>query len=179
MVNPKSVQNLRQNQVKNEKQIEIERRLKKAEFLFAYPECFTVISTCKKIGISRSQYLTWVKEDAQFAADYNQAKEAAIELLESEARRRAYNGVTTTRYTKSGEPYDYTEYSDTLMIFLLKAANPQKYRDNSRVEVTGADGGPIQIREVEIIKSYDTLPTLPKTNTLSGPDNTPITPTNS
>ncbi len=29
-------------------------------------------------------------------------------------------------------------------IFALNAANPVKYRDNPRVEVTGRDGGPIE-----------------------------------
>lgn len=29
------------------------------------------------------------------------------------------------------------EYSDTLAIFLLKAHNPEKYRENSKVEITG------------------------------------------
>lgn len=32
------------------------------------------------------------------------------------------------------------EYSDTLAIFLLKAHNPDKYRENSRVDLTSSDG---------------------------------------
>ena len=38
-----------------------------------------------------------------------------------------------------GQPRKATvkEYSDTLAIFLLKAHAPDKYRDNSKVEVTG------------------------------------------
>lgn len=36
------------------------------------------------------------------------------------------------------------EYSDTLAIFLLKAHNPEKYRDNMKVQHTGPDDGPIQ-----------------------------------
>ena len=32
------------------------------------------------------------------------------------------------------------EYSDTLAIFLLKAHNPEKYRENSRLDLTSSDG---------------------------------------
>jgi hypothetical protein len=35
------------------------------------------------------------------------------------------------------------EYSDTLLIFLLKGARPQKYRDNVRQEVSGPNGAPL------------------------------------
>lgn len=37
------------------------------------------------------------------------------------------------------------EYSDTLAIFLLKAHNPDKYRENSKVQLTGPDDGPVQV----------------------------------
>jgi hypothetical protein len=38
-----------------------------------------------------------------------------------------------------------------LAIFLLKGARPQKYRDNVRQEVTGADGVPLGARKVDIV----------------------------
>lgn len=41
------------------------------------------------------------------------------------------------------------KYSDTLAIFLLKAHDPAKYRENTRMELTGANGGPLQISETE------------------------------
>lgn len=41
-----------------------------------------------------------------------------------------------------------TKYSDTLAIFLLKAHDP-KYRENQRVELTGADGGPIEMNQTQ------------------------------
>jgi len=41
------------------------------------------------------------------------------------------------------------KYSDTLAIFLLKAHDPAKYRDNTRMELTGANGGPVQIGDTE------------------------------
>ena len=41
------------------------------------------------------------------------------------------------------------KYSDTLAIFLLKAHNPEKYRDNAKLELTGANGGPVQVSDTE------------------------------
>lgn len=41
------------------------------------------------------------------------------------------------------------KYSDTLAIFLLKAHAPEKYRENTRMELTGANGGPVQISDTE------------------------------
>jgi hypothetical protein len=51
----------------------------------------------------------------------------------------------------NGQPVVATvkEYSDTLAIFLLKAHKPEKYRENTRMELTGANGGPVQISETE------------------------------
>lgn len=40
-------------------------------------------------------------------------------------------------------------YSDTLAIFLLKAHAPDKYRERSAMELTGANGGPVQITDTE------------------------------
>ena len=37
------------------------------------------------------------------------------------------------------------KYSDTLLIFLLKGARPDKFRDNATIRHTGPTGGAIQI----------------------------------
>jgi hypothetical protein len=48
--------------------------------------------------------------------------------------------VRRIRRDKDGNPMvaTVTKASDTLAIFLLKAHNPEKYRDNSRVEMAGS-----------------------------------------
>ncbi len=40
-------------------------------------------------------------------------------------------------------------YSDALLMFLLKAHAPGKYRENVSMKLAGTGGGPIQVREVE------------------------------
>ena len=60
-----------------------------------------------------------------FAQQWDAAIEDGIQMLEAEARRRAIKG------------------SDLLMIFLLKAHRPERYRDNLHVENTGPGGMPL------------------------------------
>ena len=52
--------------------------------------------------------------------------------LELEARRRAVEGTERPVFYQGGEVGYVREYSDTLLIFLLKAHRPNKFRE--RVE---------------------------------------------
>jgi len=114
-------------------------------FLEAFRTCGTVSHACEAAGISRDSHYKWLAKDPQYAADFADAQKDAIESLEAEARRRAVQGVRRLKFhSKTGEPYidpetgePYYEhvYSDTLLIFLLKGAAPEKYRDNVNVAV--------------------------------------------
>jgi hypothetical protein len=105
-----------------------------------------VTAACDKAKIDR----TWVYEvreqDADFAAAWDEALEEATERLEMEARRRAHDGVLEPVFHAGVKVGAIRKYSDTLLIFLLKAHAPAKYRDNSRIEHTGKDGGPIETK---------------------------------
>lgn len=71
------------------------------------------------------------RHDEDFAEDWNHALEAAANILEEEAVRRAIEGVLEPVYYK-GEIAGYkTNYSDTLMMFILRKLDPS-YRDTSR-----------------------------------------------
>jgi hypothetical protein len=60
----------------------------------------------------------------------------AAEALEAEAIRRGFEGVEEPVGWYKGQPGGYiTRYSDTLLIFLLKGALPNKYKD--RMEFRG------------------------------------------
>lgn len=79
-----------------------------------------------------------------FAAAIQEAAEAAADMLEAEAVRRATQGVKKQVWFK-GEPVG-TEivYSDSLLALLLKAAKPDKYADRtkneSKINLTGVVG---------------------------------------
>ena len=61
----------------------------------------------------------------------------AADSLEAEAIRRATEGTLKPTGWHKGEPGGYTrEYSDILLIFLLKGMKPEKYQE--RVQVRGS-----------------------------------------
>lgn len=87
------------------------------------------------------------KRDPEFAEQVCQAVEAGTDVLEDEARRRAFEGVEKPVYQGGKLVGTVREYSDTLLIFLLNGRRPEKFRPLSRVEVTGARGGPVEIED--------------------------------
>ena len=96
-------------------------------FLATFRSTGIVLLACHAAGISRTQAYRERQHNARFAEAWAQGEEDATEALEAEARRRALRS------------------SDVLLIFLLKARRPAVYRDNARVEVTGNEGGPVQV----------------------------------
>jgi hypothetical protein len=116
-------------------------------FLSILAESGNVRLACQAAGIVRSTAYDLRNSDETFAADWERAQEEAADLLEEEARRRAHEGWEEPVFGSmgqgqgSGQVGTVRKYSDTLLIFLLKGARPEKYRD--RHEVTGKDGTPL------------------------------------
>jgi hypothetical protein len=98
-----------------------------------------IAKTCRAIGLNRSTVYEWQETDDQFVAAFREAEIEATETLEAEAHRRAVEGLRRLKFDKgqavldpaTGDPYTEMEYSDTLLIFLLKARAPEKYRENN------------------------------------------------
>lgn len=107
---------------------------KKAEFLAAYVTVGTVLHAAEIAGIDRSTHYRWLEGDAEYAKAFVEAEDKAVEALEKEARRRALEGTEKPVYQNGRMVGVIREYSDTLLIFLLKGAKPQKYRE--RVDMT-------------------------------------------
>jgi hypothetical protein len=89
----------------------------RANFLEAVRSSGNVTQACDAVGLARTAVYAWRDEDPSFADDWEAALTLGIEAMEDEARRRAFAG------------------SDLLMIFMLKGAKPEKYRDRSTVDV--------------------------------------------
>lgn len=93
-----------------------------------------------KSGITRQTHYNWLKEDARYAAVYeNDVRPQAISVLEDEAQRRA-TGFEEDVYYKGRKVGTVTKYSDKLMEILLKANAPEKYRERSEVKNVDGDG---------------------------------------
>jgi len=109
-------------------------------FLNDYCAWANISSACVAAGVSRDTYYRWVEHDERFAAAVKLAGEAATERLEREAWRRATEGTPYTRTSYyRGEPVgtDHKiEYSDNLMLALLRARRPDLYREKVDLAVT-------------------------------------------
>ena len=79
------------------------------------------------------------RRSEDFAAQWDEALEEGTDLLDAEARRRAVTGIDKPVYYKGKVVGSITKYSDRLLMFLLKAHRPQKFRDGVKVEQPGAN----------------------------------------
>jgi len=112
----------------------------KHAFLSAYAEWANVSYACKVAGVARANIYHWQEHDPEFALAFQQANDAATERLEREAWRRAVEGSPYERTSYwHGEPVGTDrkiEYSDQLMMLLLRARRPDTYREKVDVAVS-------------------------------------------
>jgi len=88
-----------------------------------------VTASAAAIGVSRQHVNHLRRTRKEFAKDWDNAMEQATDALESAARGRAIDGYQRPVYQR-GELVGYEPcYSDALMITLLKAHRPEKFRD--------------------------------------------------
>lgn len=114
-------------------------------FCAALAETCQVGRACAAVGISRQTAYRWREEMPEFAEAWDAAKRIGVSALEDEAHRRAFEGVDKPVFYKGDECGSIREYSDLLAVFLLKAHDPSKYRENSKLELSGPDNGPVQL----------------------------------
>jgi hypothetical protein len=77
-------------------------------------------------GIDRGTHYDWLKADPGYKAAFEDVQDQAAQALEDEAVRRAYEGVERPVYQGGEKVGVVREYSDTLLIFLLKGAAASK-----------------------------------------------------
>jgi len=87
--------------------------------LLVYAQSLQVSKACQHAGVSRPLHYHWLKHDPTYAAAFAEAQQLGTTWLEDVAIERATTG---------------DKPSDVLLMFLLKAAKPDKYRDLPRRE---------------------------------------------
>lgn len=116
------------------------------QFLDALREIPNVVRAARKVGVSRRYMYDVYEAEPDFAKRWDDAIAEGVESIEAEMHRRAYEGYPGRPVVSNGAILsEVVEYSDTLAIFLAKAHAPEKYREASKLELTGRDGGPVQI----------------------------------
>lgn len=108
------------------------------DFLTSLRTGLSINAACRAAGLARRTVYDWRSSDGQFRSDWDAAVEEGTDELEDVAVKRA------------------KESSDTLLIFLLKARRPDKYKDRATHELTGKGGGPVQIADLSRLKGMTT-----------------------
>jgi len=115
------------------------RTAKKRKALIAAVEACAgnVTRACKLANVSRNAVWEWSRDEPAFSDELEAAIERGADLLEEEAVRRAYVGVEKPVYQGGALVGHVQEYSDTLLIFLLKGKRPERYRERVDMHHTG------------------------------------------
>lgn len=115
-------------------------------FLAGLTQGLSVQSACDGAEIGRRTAYNWRDAEPEFAKAWDAAVEAGTDVLEDEARRRAFEGVDEPAGWYQGKPGGLVrKYSDTLLMFLLNGRRPEKF-NRQRIEHTGKDGKDLVIK---------------------------------
>ena len=121
----------------------------RARFLDAIKETGNITLSCKMSRLPSRTAYDWRRQDEQFRQDWDDALVEGEAKLEDEAKRRALLGVKKPIY-QGGKRVGYVqEYSDTLLIFLLKGTNKAKFGD--RTMLAGDKDNPVQVSVLDSI----------------------------
>lgn len=119
------------------KEIDKITHIKKSAFLVAYSQCGSISGAAKAAKVARFSHYKWMQSDTDYARAFEEAHVIATDALEEEARRRGALGVLEPIYYLGKKVGTKRVYSDTLLIFLLKGNNPEKFKDRAQVDLGG------------------------------------------
>lgn len=99
-------------------------------FLAAYAKLGNITQAARIAKCHPSRHRNDWRKDPVYAAKFAEAYEQANDALEAEARRRATEGTKKPVFHKGKVCGHIREFSDTLLVILLKANRPGKFREN-------------------------------------------------
>jgi hypothetical protein len=97
---------------------------------------------CEELNMSRLSVYAFKKENESFRAALNEALLLGVEAWKDEAARRAFQGWERPIFQQGLQVGAERQFSDTLALALLKAADPEHFQDRSRMELGPAGVAP-------------------------------------
>ena len=120
-----------------------------------------VSAAARLVGRSRASLYRMRRADPDFASAWQDALEEAVDWLELEALRRAVEGIKEDRFSKGEIVGTITRYSDSLLMFLLKARRPWLYdRRVLRGRQTNTDEDSLDASRAALEEKLDRLANL-------------------
>jgi hypothetical protein len=133
-----------------------ERRDWKTPWLEAFRAEGTVSAACAAVNVSRSTVYD-ARVDEEFAAAWDAIEKETTDAMEREAYRRAVEGTSEPLVSAGRLVTNVQKYSDTLLIFMLKARRPDVYRENVKIEHAGRIDGKHEIHVPDTAERRQTV----------------------
>jgi hypothetical protein len=102
-----------------------------------------VTASAKAAGYSRRSVYEWKETDEVWRDRWEEAWHMGVDALEEEALRRGVEGVLEPVWHKGEIVGHRRNYSDNLLMFMLKGRRPGTFRDNASIEHSGQAGTPL------------------------------------
>ncbi len=131
----------------------------KKAMLVALEKSLGIVTTaCKNVGIGRTQYYQWLKDDAAFKTAVDEINEVSLDFGESQLHKlmKGYTLPETKVFIAEGEPVlvDIVKQfgpSDAAVIFFLKTKGKQRgYIPSKAIDVTTGGQRLTGIRLVDV-----------------------------
>ena len=121
-----------------------------AAFLRVLARRGNVSDACRQANIERQTAYDRREAYPEFAQLWEEALKQASDSLEEEAWERATLGTDKPIFYKGEQVGAVTEYSDALLMFLLKGNKPEKFKE--RADITSGDKplAPVAIVKMDI-----------------------------
>jgi hypothetical protein len=119
---------------------------RRKRFIEALAESGNVTMAARAAAVSRTGIYAHRGLDDEFAQAWSNAEQVAADRLEAEAWRRGVDGVAEPLVSAGrlvgdadGRPLFVQRYSDNLLLALLRAHKPEKFRERAAVEFDISD----------------------------------------
>ena len=101
---------------------------RQAAFLAAFRKTASVRAAAESAGITPARHSQWLEEDPRYWEAFAQAQQEVADALQGEAIERALHGWLQPVFFRGRQCGTIPRRSDRLLIVLLKACMPEKYR---------------------------------------------------
>lgn len=115
---------------------------RKNRFLEELAKTGNIAASCRAAHLPRPTAYEYKRTDGNFAIAWDVAMAEAVDSLENEAWRRGRDGYDKPVFQGGQQVGVIREFSDSLLMFLLRGHRGELFHDKVRQEVTGAGGAP-------------------------------------
>lgn len=104
-----------------------------------------ITQAAREAGLQRESLYDKRERDPEFATRWANALETYADVVEAEVHRRAIEGTDKGIWHQGQLVGTERQFSDALLLALVKAKRAREFGDKSKLELTGADGGAVKV----------------------------------